>query len=227
MRKALVLISALAVGIGSTACASKGFVKNQVSQVSGKVDSLGQSLEQTQEMTKANEAKINDVDQKTQAAQASANSAQQAASTADQKAIAAHEVATTVNGRVDDLDKSAKRLMYTVVLNDAEGNFKFNSTTLPDDAKAKIDDMVKGIMADPKGAYFEIEGHTDNVGPADVNQRIGLDRADAVKRYLYEQYQIPLHRMNVISYGAEKPVAPNTTKDGRAQNRRVVIKVLN
>src|SRR5580704_10691548 len=227
MRKALVLISALAVGIGSTACASKGFVKNQVSQVSGKVDSLGQSLEQTQEMTKANEAKINDVDQKTQAAQASANSAQQAASTADQKAIAAHEVATTVNGRVDDLDKSAKRLMYTVVLNDAEGNFKFNSTTLPDDAKAKIDDMVKGIMADPKGAYFEIEGHTDNVGPADVNQRIGMDRADAVKRYLYEQYQIPLHRMNVISYGAEKPVAPNTTKDGRAQNRRVVIKVLN
>jgi outer membrane protein OmpA-like peptidoglycan-associated protein len=228
MRKALVLVSVLAFGIaGSTACASKGFVKNQVSQVSGKVDSLGQSLEQTQEMTKANEAKINDVDQKTQAAQASANTAQQAASAADQKAAAANDAATTVNGRVDDLDKSTKRLMYTVVLNDAEGNFKFNSTTLPDDAKAKIDDMVKGIMADPKGAYFEIEGHTDNVGPADVNQRIGLDRADAVKRYLYEQYQIPLHRMNVISYGAEKPVAPNTTKDGRAQNRRVVIKVLN
>jgi peptidoglycan-associated lipoprotein len=227
MRKALVLISALALGLAGSACASKGFVKNQVGQVSGKVDSLGQSLEQTQEMTKANEAKINDVDQKTQAAQASANTAQQAASAADQKAVAANDAATTVNGRVDDLDKSTKRLMYTVVLNDAEGNFKFNSTTLPDEAKSKIDDMVKGIIADPKGAYFEIEGHTDNVGPADVNQKIGMERADAVKMYLYEQYQIPLHRMNVISYGAEKPVAPNTTKDGRAQNRRVVIKVLN
>jgi len=227
MRKAIVLVSALAFGIAGSACASKGFVKNQVSQVSGKVDSLGQSLEETQERTKANEAKINDVDQKTQAAQSSATAAQQAASAADQKAVAANDAATTVNGRVDDLDKSTKRLMYTVVLNDAEGNFKFNSTTLPDEAKAKIDDMVKGIISDPKGAYFEIEGHTDNVGPADINQRIGLDRADAVKRYLYEQYQIPLHRMNVISYGAEKPVAPNTTKDGRAQNRRVVIKVLN
>ena len=228
MRKAIVLISALVFGIaGSTACATKGFVKNQVSQVSGKVDSLGQSLEETQQRTKENEAKINDVDQKTQAAQAAANTAQQAASTADQKAVAANEAVTTVNGRVEDLDKSTKRLMYTVVLNDAEGNFKFNSTSLPDEAKAKIDEMVKGIMADPKGAYFEIEGHTDNVGPADINQRIGLDRADAVKRYLYEQYQIPLHRMNVISYGAEKPVAPNTTRDGRAQNRRVVIKVLN
>jgi len=228
MRKALLVISALAFGIaGSTACASKGFVKDQVSQVSSKVDSLGQSLEETQQRTKANEAKINEVDQKTQAAQASANTAQQAASAADQKAVAANAAATTVNGRVDDLDKSTKRLMYTVVLNDAEGNFKFNSTTLPDEAKAKIDDMVKGIIADPKGAYFEIEGHTDNVGPADVNQAIGLERANAVKRYLYEQYQIPLHRMNVISYGAEKPVAPNTTRDGRAQNRRVVIKVLN
>jgi outer membrane protein OmpA-like peptidoglycan-associated protein len=228
MRKALVLVSALAFGVaGSTACASKGFVKNQVSQVSGKVDSLGQSLEETQQRTKENEAKINDVDQKTQAAQAAANTAQQAASAANQKAVAANEAATTVNGRVEDLDKSTKRLMYTVVLNDAEGNFKFNSTTLPDEAKSKIDDMVKGIIADPKGAYFEIEGHTDNVGPADVNERIGMERADAVKRYLYEQYQIPLHRMNVISYGAEKPVAPNTTKDGRAQNRRVVIKVLN
>ena len=47
-----------------------------------------------------------------------------------------------------------------------------------------------------------------------------------MKRYLYETYQIPLHKINVISYGEEKPVAPNTSKDGRAQNRRVVIKVL-
>ncbi len=228
MRKALVLVSALAFGIaGTTACASKGFVKNEVSQVSGKVDSLSQSLEETQERTKKNEARIAEVDQKTQAAQQSANAAQEAASTADTKAVAANESAGKVNGRVDDLDKATKRLMYTVVLNDAEGNFKFNSTALPDSAKAKIDDMIKGIMADPKGAYFEIEGHTDNVGPADINQKIGLERADNVKRYLYEQYQIPLHRINIISYGSEKPVAGNDTKDGRAQNRRVVIKVLN
>lgn len=227
MRKAMVLISALAFGFTGSACATKGFVKNQVGQVSGKVDSLSQSLEETQERTKQNEQKIGEVDQKTQAAQQAADQAGQAATAADQKAVAANDAVGKTNGRVDDLDKASKRLMYTVVLNDAEGNFKFNSTQLPDSAKAKIDDMVKGILADPKGAYFEIEGHTDNVGPADINQKIGMERADAVKRYLYDQYQIPLHRMNVISYGAEKPVAPNNTKDGRAQNRRVVIKVLN
>ena len=47
-----------------------------------------------------------------------------------------------------------------------------------------------------------------------------------MKRYLYEAHQIPLHKINVISYGEDKPVSPNKTKDGRAQNRRVVIKVL-
>src|SRR5438094_957263 len=51
-------------------------------------------------------------------------------------------------------------------------------------------------------------------------------KAQAVRRYLYEQYQIPLHKMSIISYGEEKPIAPNKTKAGRAQNRRVVIKVL-
>jgi len=86
--------------------------------------------------------------------------------------------------------------------------------------------MIAGLKADPKGAFFEIEGHTDDVGPTLVNEKLGLERAEAVKRYLYEHHQIPLHKINVISYGEEKPVAPNKTKEGRAQNRRVVIRVL-
>ena len=65
-----------------------------------------------------------------------------------------------------------------------------------------------------------------NVGAKTINEKIGLERAEAVQRYLYEQYQIPLHKISVISYGAEKPIAPNKTKAGRAQNRRVVVKVL-
>jgi outer membrane protein OmpA-like peptidoglycan-associated protein len=75
-------------------------------------------------------------------------------------------------------------------------------------------------------AWFEIEGHTDSAGPTEFNERLGMERAEAVKRYLYEQHRIPLHKMNVISYGEEKPAGPNDTREGRAQNRRVVIKVL-
>ena len=86
--------------------------------------------------------------------------------------------------------------------------------------------MAAQLKQDPKNVYIEIEGHTGSVGPKALNEKIGLERAQAVQRYLYEQYQIPLHKMSVISYGKEKPTAPNKTKAGRAQNRRVVIKVL-
>jgi len=211
---------------GSTACATKGFVKNEVSQVSSKVDTLSQSLEETQQRTKQNEAKINDVDGKAGAAQGAADHAQSSANEADSKAVAANDAAKAASAKADEVDKNSKRLGYTVVLSEDEGGFKFNKVELPDDAKAKIDQLVSQIKADPKGAYFEIEGHTDNVGDKAVNEKIGMERAQAVARYLYEQHQIPLHRINVISYGEDKPVAPNNTKDGRAQNRRIVIKVL-
>ena len=113
-----------------------------------------------------------------------------------------------------------------MVLNEDEGNFKFGKVELPDEAKQKIDEMVSHMKADPKNIFIEIEGHTDNVGSKVYNQTLGLERAEAVKRYLYEAHQVPLHKINVISYGEDKPVSPNNTKDGRAQNRRVVIKVL-
>ena len=215
-------IVVLAIG-GSTACATKKFVRTSVGEVNEKVDSQGRAIEETQERTRKNEGRIGEVDSKAQAAA-------QAARAANDAAVAANTAATTVgteaNAKFDTIDKASKRLVYEVVLSEDQGNFKFGKTVLPDEAKQKIDEMVAQMKQDPKNIYLEIEGHTDNVGDKVTNERIGLARADAVKRYLYEQYQIPLHKMNVISYGKDKPVAPNKTKTGRAQNRRVVIKVL-
>jgi len=128
--------------------------------------------------------------------------------------------------RTEELDKASKRLVFEVVLSEDQGNFKFGKKDLPDEAKAKLDEMMQQIKADPKGAFFEIAGYTDSIGGKDYNEKLGLERAEAVKRYLYESHQIPLHKMNVISYGEENPVAENKTKAGRAQNRRVVIRVL-
>jgi len=227
MRQSMVgfIVFALAVG-GTTACATKGFVRTETGKVNSKTDTLSQELEKTQERTRQNEAKITAVDGKAQGARTAADAAQQAATAADQKALAAGESAKVAADKAAAVDKNTKRLMYTVVLSEDQGGFKFNATLLPAEAKAKLDEMIVGIKADPKGAYFEIEGHTDNVGTKMVNERVGLERAEAVKRYLYEQHSIPLHRMNVISYGQEKPASPNATKEGRAQNRRIVIKVL-
>jgi peptidoglycan-associated lipoprotein len=222
-RKFFVAIPIVVLAIGGSACATKKYVRTSVGEVNEKVDSQGRAIEETQERTRKNEGRIGEVDTKAQAAAKSAQAANDAA-------VAAHSAATAVgteaNTKFDAIDKASKRLVYEVVLSEDQGNFKFGKTSLPDEAKAKIDEMVAQMKQDPKNIYLEIEGHTDNVGDKVTNERIGLARADAVKRYLYEQYQIPLHKMNVISYGKDKPVAPNKTKAGRAQNRRVVIKVL-
>jgi outer membrane protein OmpA-like peptidoglycan-associated protein len=218
-------IAVLAVG-GSTACATKKFVRTSVGEVNTKVDSLGRSVEETQERTRKNEGRIGEVDLKAQAAAQAAAQATDAAGAANSAAMAAHTAANEAGTKVDTLDKASRRLVYEVALSEDQGNFKFGQTQLPDEAKQKIDQMVQQLKQDPKNIYLEIEGHTDNVGPKAVNDKVGLERATAVQRYLYEQYQIPLHKMNVISYGPDKPVAPNKTKAGRAQNRRVVIRVL-
>jgi len=223
-RKFFMAVPIVAVAIGgSTACATKKFVRTSVGEVNEKVDSQGRAIEETQERTRRNEGRISEVDQKAGAAAQSAQAAKDAAA-------AAHNAATTVgteaNAKFDSIDRASKRLVYEVVLSEDQGNFKFGKTALPDEAKAKIDEMVSQLKQDPKNIYLEIEGHTDSVGATKTNELVGLARAEAVKKYLYEQYQIPLHKMNVISYGKEKPIAPNKTKAGRAQNRRVVIKVL-
>ncbi len=227
MRKSLYAASMLALTVAvAPACATKKFVRTEVGNVNSKVDTLSTSLEETQERTRRNEERIGVVDQKAEAAGRSATDARGAAD-------AAAAAARTVNGRVDTVATevaanaaAARKLVFEVTLSEDQGNFKFGGAELPDAARARLDQVVAQLKGDSKNVFIEIEGHTDNVGSKEINQQLGLERAEAVKRYLYEQHQIPLHKMNVISYGEDKPVSPNNTRDGRAQNRRVVVKVL-
>ena len=224
LRKFFMAVPVTLLVVGSTtACASKKFVRTSVGDVNTKVDSLGRSVEETQERTRRNEGKITEVDQKAEAAGQSASQANQAAARAQNTAV---EVGSKADARFNAIDAANHRLVYEVVLSEDQGNFKFGQTQLPEEAKQAIDQMVQQLQQDPKNVFIEIEGHTDNVGDRVINEKVGLARAEAVQRYLYEQYQIPLHKMNIISYGQDKPAAPNKTRAGRAQNRRVVIKVL-
>jgi peptidoglycan-associated lipoprotein len=227
MRKSLFAASMLALTVAvAPACATKKFVRTEVGNVNTKVDTLSGTVEETQERTRANETRIGAVDAKAEAAGKSATEARGAATEAKTAADAAAARANAVGTRVEAVETASRRLIYEVTLSEDQGNFKFGKTDLPDEAKGRLDQMVAQLKADPKGVYIEIEGHTDNVGSKELNEQLGMERAEAVKRYLYEQHQIPLHKINVISYGEDKPVAPNNKRDGRAQNRRVVIKVL-
>jgi peptidoglycan-associated lipoprotein len=228
MRNSLFAAALLTLSVAvAPACATKKFVRTEVGNVNAKVDTLSGTVEETQERTRKNEERIGQVDQKAEEAGKSATSARQAADAANAAAQKVDGRVTTVDTRVTSVEAAARKLVFEVTLSEDQGNFKFGKTELPDEAKAKLDQVVGQLKGSQgKDIYIEVEGHTDNVGSKEGNYELGLERADQVKRYLYMQHQIPLHKINVISYGEEKPVAPNNTRDGRAMNRRVVVRVL-
>jgi len=213
MQSRIMTLATIATVLGSSvACATKGYVQGAVYSTNEKVETLSGMVEQTQERTRKNEVRIGEVDQKADQVGLWAKGAEVSANTALAKAEA--------------VDRASKRLLYEVLLTENDGNFRFGSAELPATAMRNIDRLIDQLKADPRGAFVEIEGHADSAGSKVVNDYVGLARAEAVKRYLHEKHEIPLHKMNVITYGKDKPIAPNRTREGRAQNRRVVIRVL-
>ena len=227
MRKSIFVVGIFAVALTvAPACATKKFVRQSVGDVNEKVGTLSKSLEATQERVKQNEQKIGEVDQKAQAANAAAGAAQQSATSANGAAASAADIGRKADAHASAVEIETRKLIFETVLSEDQGEFKRGKSELPDGAMNAIDAMVAQLKADKKAVWVEIEGHTDNLGDAKYNEALGQQRGEAVKRYLYEKHQVPLHKINVITYGEDKPVAPNTTSEGRAKNRRVVIKVL-
>jgi len=211
------IMTVVVLGALVSGCATKKYVTRNVGEVNAKVDNLAGEVEQTQERVKTNETRIEAVDRQSQAGVAEAKGA----------AAEAKGSANTALTRAESAERAARgKLLYTVTLANDRVTFPVNRAAISDDAKAMIDESVAPIVAENKGVFFEIEGHTDATGPAEYNQKLGEERAMAVRAYLHDQFHIALARIEVISYGEEKPVADNKTRTGRAQNRRVVIKVL-
>lgn len=208
MRTSMIAVAALAVA--ASGCASKKYVSREVGEVNQKVDAMGTELEKTQERVKRNEVRIDQVGSEAQAGIGEAKG------TAQSALVKATEAERAAKGK----------LIYTVTLSNDKVTFPINRAEVSDDAKALVDQAIAELKAENKGVFFEIEGHTDNSGPSEYNQKLGEERAMAVRNYLHDQLGIALSRMEVISYGEQKPVVDNKTKDNRAQNRRVVIKVL-
>ena len=117
------------------------------------------------------------------------------------------------------------KFLYSLVLSDDSVKFPVDRASLSPEAQTRLTDFVSKLKAENKNVYVEIQGHTDASGSPAVNKRLGQDRAEAVRLYMNKQ-GVALNRMSTISYGEEAPVASNRTRDGRAQNRRVVVIVL-
>ncbi len=117
------------------------------------------------------------------------------------------------------------KFLYSMVLSDDSVKFPLDSSKLSDEAQTRLADFVTKLTSDNKNVYVEIQGHTDATGDNATNMRLGEARAEAVRLFMNRK-GVPLNRMATISYGDTSPVAPNNTRDGRAQNRRVVLIVM-
>lgn len=104
--------------------------------------------------------------------------------------------------------------------------FGLNKYDLSKDSQAALDEFAGKVKGVNEQYFIEVQGHTDDTGSSRYNDELGQRRADAVRRYLSRQHQLPLNRMSTISYGDTLPAAPNKTRAGREQNRRVVLVVL-
>jgi outer membrane protein OmpA-like peptidoglycan-associated protein len=150
----------------------------------------------------------------------------------DQVAIA-DEHTTRVEGtagqaldRANAAHKLAEgKFLYEVVLSDDSVKFPTDQHALSPEAEQRLGELVQRLKSENRNVYLEIQGYTDSTGAHDYNDKLGEARAEAVRRYLNQQ-GVALNRMATISYGQEAPVAPNDTREGRAQNRRVAIVVL-
>jgi peptidoglycan-associated lipoprotein len=212
-----IILSVVILSVAASGCATKKYVQKGVGDVNTKVDNLSGEVEKTQQRVKNNEARIDSVDQKSQAGISEAKgSAAQAKGSAD-----------AAMAKAVDAERAAKgKLLFTVTLSNDKVTFPLNRATVSDDAKKMIDEAIGPIVTENKGVFFEIEGHTDATGDPVYNEKLGHDRAMAVRAYLHDQHNVALSRIEVISYGETKPVTDNKTRDARAQNRRVVIKVV-
>ncbi|PYQ16362.1 MAG: hypothetical protein DMF80_05305 [Acidobacteria bacterium] len=203
----------LIVGVAATGCATKKYVGKEVGEINTKVENLSGEVEKTQERVKRNEVRIDEVNQAAQTAQAGANEARGIG----QQALT----------RATEAERAAKgKLIYTVTLSNDKVTFPLNKARISDEAKQIVDGAIVQLKQENRGVYFEIEGHTDSTGPEAYNMKLGEQRAEAVRNYMHDELGIALNRMEVISYGETKPVEDNKTREHRAQNRRVVIKVL-
>jgi outer membrane protein OmpA-like peptidoglycan-associated protein len=200
--------------VASTGCVTKKMFRRNVEETDTRVASAESGIE-------ANERRIKDLrtetDEKVAAVGKQAEKAVEvgssALSKAEQAALAAEEAAKG-------------KLIWSVTLSDDSVRFSFDQASVPSEAAALLNDLIAKIKSYGKAVYIEIEGHTDNTGGEEYNLLLGEKRAWAVRDYMSKSGGIPLHAMSVISYGESQPVADNGTPEGRAQNRRVVIRVL-
>ncbi len=217
------LVIFLAASMAATVgCTSKNYVKQQTTPLINKTNELD-------DMTAKNSKDIKDVDARSQAGIQAVNAktadVEQKAQAANQSASSAQQMADTANSRVGVLTNTVANLDNYRPVAETSVKFGFNKDNLTPKSMEALDQLA-GSIAGTKGYIIALEGGTDSVGSADYNYDLSQRRANSVIQYLASKYNVPAHKIYVIGLGKDKPVETNKTQEGRADNRRVDVRLM-
>ena len=187
--------------------ARKKWVKRQI-------DPINDRLTELDEVNAKNAQDIKDVDARAQAgiqkAQSSADAANQLAMAANTQAQNADNAAQTASTHVDQINTTVSGLDQYHQITDAEIHFRGSSAMLNDDSKTKLDELASSLTG-REGYILEMEAHSPGAGSVGIQNSERL--AEAVKRYLVTEHQIPVYRMHSVALGNEASAAGSDTEE--------------
>jgi len=197
----VVSVTVLSAALG--ACATSKSVEEKIAEsqasTNQKIESVASQVEQLQQHQKETDVRVEQLSQE-----------------AKDALKRAQEAGVLAKGKV----------VFEQTFSEDRVKFKTDEFDLNNDAKTALEEFAGKVKGLQDQYFIEIQGHTDDTGSSRYNDELGQRRADEVRRYLSRSQQLPLNRMSTISYGDTLPAAENKTKAGRAQNRRVVLVVL-
>lgn len=222
MNRVFVAAIILAGSLAFTGCATKKHVARETAPIINKTNELDDLTAKTTRDIKDLDARtqkgIQDVNAKSDAADKKAGDARQQADQAQELASKAATGVTALQNQVLNLDN------YRPVAETAV-HFGFDKAELTKKAKEALDQLAAEVP-NTKGYILVLEGGTDSVGSEDYNYQLSDRRAQSVIQYLASEHSIPAHKIYVIGLGKDKPVEKNTTAKGRAENRRVDVRLM-
>jgi len=197
MKKLLLIIAMVGLMLWLSGCVTPQYVQDQIGQaIDARIDSIEQGVA-------LNSQEINDLKITTETLSASVQDA--------------------IN-RAEEAGRLAQgKFLFEATISDDSVFFAFDKNELSDEAREALDAFAEVMKAENKDIYIEIQGHTDGTGSEDYNLELGFKRAESVMKYLHLNHNMPLHRMNIFSYGESRPVVDNDIMENRAKNRRVTI----
>jgi len=222
-----------AVMLVSGACSTKRYVREQVNaranELSVRMDEKDQQLEAS---IQSNSSQITELSGVTREHTGRLNTLDTGLKATDEKAStaiatgsAAQATANEAVTQISELDAKFGRRNHLEQAEEATVLFELGSARLDASNDSRLNDIAMKLKSNPD-AVLVLEGRTDSTGDPAYNIQLGEKRIASIERFLVVGHSVPVHQIYKMSYGEDNPVSENKTREGRAMNRAVVLRLM-